>query len=173
MITFNKAPFIGDEFGYIQEAIDDLKICGDGAFTARCSAWMEKRFGARRSLLTTSGTSALEMAAALCDLNPGDEVILPSYTFSSTATAFVGQGARLKFVDIRPDTMNLDERCIEQAITDRTRVIVPVHYAGVSCEMDTIMAIAREHNLYVVEDAAQGVMSTYHKQALGTIGDFG
>jgi dTDP-4-amino-4,6-dideoxygalactose transaminase len=173
MISFNKAPFTGAEFGYIQQAIDGLKISGDGLFTKKCSAWIEERFAARRALLTTSGTSALEMAAALCDLQPGDEVILPSYTFSSTATAFVGQGARLRFIDIRPDTMNLDENLIEAAITPRTRVIVPMHYAGVSCEMDTIMQIARDHGLRVVEDAAQGVMSTYHGQALGTIGDFG
>lgn len=173
MISFNKAPFTGAELGYIQQAIDGLKISGDGLFTRKCSEWIEERFGTRRALLTTSGTSALEMAAALCDLQPGDEVILPSYTFSSTATAFVGRGARLRFVDIRPDTMNLDETLIEAAITPRTRVIVPVHYAGVACEMDTIMQLARDHGLRVVEDAAQGVMSTYHGQALGTIGDLG
>lgn len=173
MITFNKAPFTGAEFGYIQQAIDDMKICGDGSFTKKCASWMEERFGARRVLLTTSGTSALEMAAALCNLEPGDEVILPSYTFSSTATAFVGQGARLKFIDIRPDTMNLDETLVEAAITPKTKVIVPMHYAGVSCEMNAICDLARDHGLYVVEDAAQGVMSTYHGQALGTIGDFG
>ncbi|MBR3316260.1 MAG: dTDP-4-amino-4,6-dideoxygalactose transaminase [Atopobiaceae bacterium] len=173
MITFNKAPFIGTEFGYIQEAIDALKICGDGTFTAKCRAWMEERFDTRCALLTTSGTTALEMAAALCGIEPGDEVILPSYTFSSTATAFVGRGARLKFVDIRPDTMNLDERLVEAAITPRTRVVVPMHYAGVACEMDALLEIAREHNLYVVEDAAQAVMSTYKGRALGTLGDFG
>jgi dTDP-4-amino-4,6-dideoxygalactose transaminase len=173
MISFNKPPFIGTEFGFIQEAIDDLKICGDGSFTHRCSAWMEQRFGTRRALLTTSGTSALEMAAALCQLKPGDEVILPSYTFSSTATAFVGQGARLKFVDIRPDTMNMDETLVEAAITPRTKVIAPVHYAGVSCEMNTLMELASAYGLHVVEDAAQGVMSTYNGRALGTMGDFG
>lgn len=173
MITFNKAPFTGAEFGYIQQAVDALKICGDGSFTKKCNAWMEERFGARCALLTTSGTSALEMAAALADVQPGDEVILPSYTFSSTATAFVGRGARLKFIDVRPDTMNMDEKLIEAAITPKTKVIVPMHYAGVSCEMDTILQIAREHDLVVVEDAAQGVMSTYNGQALGTIGDFG
>lgn len=173
MITFNKAPFTGAEFGYIQQAIDAMKICGDGMFTKQCNEWIEKRTDVRRALLTTSGTSALEMAAALCDLAPGDEVILPSYTFSSTATAFVGRGARLKFVDIRPDTMNIDERLIEAAITPKTKVIVPMHYAGVACEMDAINELARQHGLRVVEDAAQGVMSTYHGQALGAIGDFG
>jgi dTDP-4-amino-4,6-dideoxygalactose transaminase len=173
MITFNKAPFVGSEFDNMQQAIDNLKICGDGAFTKKCNEWIEERFGARRALLTTSGTSALEMAAALCNIEPGDEVILPSYTFSSTATAFVGRGARLKFIDIRPDTMNMDENLIEAAITPKTKVIAPVHYAGVSCEMDQIMQIARDHGLLVVEDAAQGVMSTYHGKALGTIGDFG
>ena len=173
MISFNVAPFTGAEFGYIQQAIDDLKICGDGKFTKACNAWIEERTGTRRALLTTSGTSALEMAAALCKLEEGDEVILPSFTFSSTATAFVGQGARLKFVDVRPDTMNIDENAIEAAITPRTKVIVPVHYAGVSCEMDTICAIAKDHGLKIVEDAAQGVMSSYHGKALGSIGDFG
>lgn len=173
MISFNVAPFTGAEFGFIQQAIDDLKICGDGKFTKACNSWIEERTGTRRALLTTSGTSALEMAAALCKLEEGDEVILPSFTFSSTATAFVGQGARLKFVDIRPDTMNIDENAIEAAITPKTKVIVPVHYAGVSCEMDTICAIAKEHGLKVVEDAAQGVMSSYHGKALGSIGDFG
>ena len=173
MISFNVAPFTGAEFGFIQQAIDDLKICGDGKFTKACNSWIEERTGTRRALLTTSGTSALEMAAALCKLEEGDEVILPSFTFSSTATAFVGQGARLKFVDIRPDTMNIDENAIEAAITPKTKVIVPVHYAGVSCEMDTICAIANEHGLKVVEDAAQGVMSSYHGKALGSIGDFG
>ena len=173
MISFNRAPFIGAELDYIKQAVDNLSISGDGAFTKKCNAWIEQHTGARRALLTTSGTSALEMAAALCNLEPGDEVILPSYTFSSTATAFVGRNARLKFIDIRPDTMNMDENCIEAAITPKTRVIAPVHYAGVSCEMDAIMQIAREHNLFVVEDAAQGVMSSYRGRALGSIGDFG
>lgn len=173
MISFNKAPFTGAEFGYIQQAVDALSISGDGAFTKKCNAWIEERTKARRALLTTSGTSALEMAAALCDIEPGDEVILPSYTFSSTATAFVGRQARLKFIDVRPDTMNMDEKLIEAAITPKTRVIAPMHYAGVSCEMDTIMEIARAHDLRVVEDAAQGVMSSYKGQALGAIGDFG
>ena len=173
MIDFNVPPCTGREIRYMAEAVASRKICGDGEFTRRCSAWLENRFQARRVLLTTSGTTALDMAALLSGLEPGDEVILPSYTFSSTATAFVLAGARLVFVDIRPDTMNIDERKIEDAVTDRTRVIVPVHYAGVACEMDAILAIAERHGLKVAEDAAQGVMSTYHGRALGTIGDFG
>lgn len=173
MITFNVAPFVGSEFDYMKEAIVSHKICGDGQFTKRCNDWLENRFSANKVLLTTSGSTALDMAALLCGLNPGDEVILPSYTFSSTANSFVLTGATLVFVDIRPDTMNIDETKIEEAITDRTKVIVPVHYAGVACEMDTIMDIARKHHLMVVEDAAQGVMSTYKGRALGTIGDFG
>lgn len=173
MINFNIPPVTGNEMRYMQQAIDSNKICGDGQFTKKCNAWLEERFHAQKVLLTTSGTTALDMAALLCDLQPGDEVILPSFTFSSTATAFVLAGAKLVFVDVRPDTMNIDETKIEAAITDKTRVIVPVHYAGVACEMDTIMDIARRHNLKVVEDAAQGVMSTYKGRALGTIGDFG
>ncbi|MBY4796997.1 dTDP-4-amino-4,6-dideoxygalactose transaminase [Collinsella sp. AGMB00827] len=174
MIPFNIPPFFGTELAYVEEAIKtNRKICGDGPFTKRCHAWLEEHFGCQKALLTTSGTTALEMAALLCDLIPGDEVILPSYTFSTTATAFVLVGAKLVFVDIRPDTMNIDERKIEAAITERTRVIVPVHYAGVACEMDTIMDIAHRHGLRVVEDAAQGAMSTYKGRALGTIGDFG
>lgn len=174
MIDFNVPPYVGTEMDYVREAAEvNHKICGDGPFSRKCHAWMEERFGAERVLLTTSGTAALEMAAVLCDLHPGDEVILPSFTFSSTATAFQAMGATLVFVDIRPDTMNIDETKIEDAITERTRVIVPVHYAGVSCEMDTIIKIARRHDLLVVEDAAQGVMSTYHGRALGTIGTFG
>ena len=173
MIDFNVPPCTGREIRYMAEAVASRKICGDGEFTRRCSAWLENRFQARRVLLTTSGTTALDMAALLSCLEPGDEVILPSYTFSSTATAFVLAGARLVFVDIRPDTMNIDERKIEDAVTDRTRVIVPVHYAGVACEMDMILEIAERHGLKVAEDAAQGVMSTYHGRALGTIGDFG
>ena len=173
MIDFNVPPCTGREIRYMAEAVASRKICGDGEFTRRCSAWLENRFQARRVLLTTSGTTALDMAALLSGLEPGNEVILPSYTFSSTATAFVLAGARLVFVDIRPDTMNIDERKIEDAVTDRTRVIVPVHYAGVACEMDTILEIAERHGLKVAEDAAQGVMSTYHGRALGTIGDFG
>ncbi len=173
MINFNVPPFTGKELEYVKQAVDAHKICGDGQFTKKCNKWIEERFNARKALLTTSGTSALDMAAILCDLNPGDEVILPSFTFSSTATAFVAVGAKLVFVDIRPDTMNIDETKIEQAITEKTRVIVPMHYAGVSCEMDAIMDIANRYDLLVVEDAAQGVMSTYKGKALGTIGDFG
>lgn len=173
MIHFNVPPFTGKEFEYMHEAVENHKICGDGPFTKRCDEWMENRFNAKKVMLTTSGSSALDMAALLCGLQPGDEVILPSFTFSSTANSFVLAGAKLVFVDIRPDTMNIDEAKIEAAITDRTKVICPVHYAGVACEMDTIMDIARRYNLLVVEDAAQGVMSTYKGKALGTIGDFG
>lgn len=174
MVPFNIPPYVGTELEYVRQAVEDnRKLCGDGPFTKRCQDWIAERFGAQKVLLTTSGTTALEMAAILCDIHPGDEVILPSYTFSSTATAFVLVGAKLVFVDIRPDTMNIDETKIEEAITDKTRVIVAVHYAGISCEMDTIMQLARKHGLLVVEDAAQGVMSTYKGKALGTIGDFG
>lgn len=173
MIQFNVPPFIGTETSYMEEAIRSRKICGDGQFTKKCHAWIENRFGAQKALLTTSGTSALDMAMILCDLQPGDEVILPSFTFSSSATSAALRGARLVFVDIRPDTMNIDETKIEQAITDRTKVIMVVHYAGVACEMDTIMEIARRHSLIVVEDAAQAVMSYYKGRALGTIGDMG
>lgn len=173
MISFNVPPCVGNEFTYVQQAIESHKICGDGQFTKKCNAWMENRFHAQKVLLTTSGSTALDMAALLCGIRPGDEVILPSYTFSSTANSFVLAGAKLVFVDIRPDTMNIDEGKIEAAITDRTKVIVPMHYAGVACEMDTIMDIAKRHGLMVVEDAAQGVMSTYKGRALGTIGDFG
>lgn len=173
MINFNVPPFVGTELNYVQEAIASHKICGDGQFTKRCSQWLETRFHTQKVLLTTSGSTALDMAALLCGIKPGDEVILPSFTFSSTANSFVLAGAKLVFVDIRPDTMNLDESKVEAAITEKTRVIVPVHYAGVACEMDTIMEIARRHNLLVVEDAAQGVMSSYRGKALGTIGDFG
>lgn len=173
MISFNVPPLVGTELDYVKKAIENHKICGDGPFTKECNAWLENRFGAQKVLLTTSGTTALEMAALMCDLQPGDEVILPSFTFSSTATAFVLAGAKLVFVDVRPDTMNIDETKIEAAITDKTKVICAMHYAGVACEMDTIMDIARRHGLKVVEDAAQGVMSTYKEKALGTIGDFG
>ena len=173
MIPFNEPPFVGNEFKYMQEAVKNKKICGDGPFTKKCHIWLEKRFNVQKVLLTTSGTSALEMAALLCDLKLGDEVILPSFTFSSTATAFVLTGAKLVFVDIRQDTMNIDESKIEKAITDKTKVICVVHYAGVACEMETILNLARKYNLLVVEDAAQGVMSTYKGKALGTIGDFG
>ncbi len=173
MIDFNRPPFTGRELDYIREAIQNGKLCGDGAFTKKCSAWMQEKFDTRHVFLTTSCTHALEMAAYLCDLKPGDEVIMPSYTFVSTADAFVLRGAKIVFVDIRPDTMNIDEKKIEAAITERTRVIVPVHYAGVACAMDEIMDIARRHNLMVVEDAAQGVNAYYKGKALGTIGDFG
>ena len=173
MIPFNVPPCVGTEINYVKDAIDRHKICGDGEYTRKCSQWLEEKTGAAKVLLTTSCTHATEMAALLCDIKPGDEVIMPSYTFVSTADAFVLRGATAVFVDIRPDTMNIDETKIEAAITDRTVAIVPVHYAGVACEMDTIMDIARRHNLRVVEDAAQGIMSTYHGKALGTIGDYG
>ena len=173
MISFNVPPFIGTELDYVKQAIDAHKICGDGQFTKKCHAYLEERFGAQKVLLTTSGTTALEMATILCGLKKGDEVIVPSFTFSSTATAIVLTGATPVFVDIRPDTMNIDETKIEAAITDKTRAIMAVHYAGVACEMDTIVEIAARHNLKVIEDAAQGVMSYYKGRALGTIGDFG
>ena len=173
MIPFNVPPYAGTEETFISQAIASHKICGDGVFTKKCSEWMESRFAAKKVLLTTSGTSALEMAALLCDVGPGDEVIMPSYTFCSTADAFVQRGARIVFVDIRPDTMNIDETLIESAVSSRTKVICVVHYAGVACEMDTIIAVARRHGLKVVEDAAQGVMAQYKGRALGTIGDYG
>ena len=173
MIDFNVPPFLGTEPDYIAEAIRNKKICGDGPFTKKCHQWFEEKTGAAKALLTTSCTHSLEMAALLLDIKPGDEVILPSFTFCSTADAFVLRGATLVFVDIRPDTMNIDETLIEDAITDKTVAIVPVHYAGVACEMDAIMDIAKRHNLKVVEDAAQGVMSEYKGRALGTIGDYG
>lgn len=172
-ISFNVPPFTGRELEYIKEAIEREHLSGDGIFTRRCSQWMQEHFRIPHALLTTSCTHALEMGALLANVQPGDEVILPSYTFVSTADAFVQRGARLVFVDIRPDTMNIDETFIEDAITDKTKAIVPVHYAGVSCEMDTIMEIAKRHNLKVVEDAAQGFGSSYKDQHLGTIGDFG
>ncbi|GFI48945.1 dTDP-4-amino-4,6-dideoxygalactose transaminase [Lachnospiraceae bacterium] len=173
MVNFNVPPFIGEEMEYVREAIESHKICGDGKFTKQCNNWLEQRFEVHKALLTTSGTAALDMAALLCDFHPGDEVILPSYTFSSTANSFAIYGAKLVFVDIRPDTMNIDEKKIEAAITDKTKAIVVVHYAGVACEMDTIMSIAKKYNLFVIEDAAQAVMSTYKGKALGTFGDFG
>lgn len=182
MIHFNVPPCTGDEAAYISQAIAGHKICGDGEFTRRCTGFLERLYSGSKVLLTTSGTSALEMAAVLCGIQPGDEVIMPSYTFCSTADAFVQRGARIVFVDIRPDTMNIDERKIERAITPRTKAVVPVHYAGVACEMDAIMDIARRHNLKVVEDAAQAVFSKYawggvnkgsSSAPLGTIGDFG
>lgn len=173
LIDFNVPPYVGIEGKYIQQAIDSHQISGDGQFTKMCNKWMENRFNAQKIMLTTSGTTALDMAAILCEIKPGDEVILSSFTFSSTATAFVLVGAKLVFVDIRPDTMNIDENLIEAAITPKTKVIAVTHYAGVSCEMDKIMEIARKYGLKVVEDAAQGVMSSYKGKSLGTIGDFG
>lgn len=174
MINFNVPPFIGKEQEYIKEAIENnQKLCGDGPFTKKCNVWFEERFNTPKALLTTSCTHAIEMAAILADIQPGDEVIAPSFTFVSTVNPFVLRGAKIVFVDIRPDTMNIDENLIEEAITDKTKAIVPVHYAGVSCEMDKIVEIAKKYNLYVIEDAAQGVMSKYKGQSLGTIGDFG
>ena len=173
MISFNIPPYVGNELTYIKEAVDSYKICGDGQFTKKCNAWLEEKFNAQKALLTTSGSTALDMALLLCDLKPGDEVILPSYTFSSSANAPVLAGAKLVFVVVRPDTMNIVEKKIESAITEKTKAIVVVHYAGISCEMDTILDIAGRYNLKVIEDAAQGVMSTYKGKALGTIGDFG
>lgn len=173
MIGFNVPPVIGKEINYIKEAIGKQKICGDGEFTHKCSDWMKKRFEVKNVLLTTSCTSALEMCAILSDIKEGDEVIMSSYTFVSTADAFVARGAKVVFVDIKPDTMNIDENLIEEAITQKTKAIVAVHYAGVSCEMDKIMEIAKKYNLKVIEDAAQAMMSTYKGKALGTIGDFG
>lgn len=173
MIPFNKPPFVGNELNYIEEAIKSHKLCGDGMFTKKCSKRLEQLSGTTKALLTTSCTHATEMAAILANIQPGDEVIMPSYTFVSTANAFVLRGATVVFVDIRRDTMNMDETLIEDAITSKTKVIVPVHYAGVSCEMDTIIDIAKTHNLMVIEDAAQGIMSTYKGKMLGTIGDFG
>lgn len=173
MIEFNRAPFVGSEMKYIQKAIENGKLCGDGPFTKECSRWIKERYHSREALLTTSCTHALEMAAFLSDIQPGDEVIMPSYTFVSTADAFVLRGAKIVFVDIRPDTMNIDETKIEEAITDRTKAVVPVHYAGVGCAMDEIMELAGKYHLKVIEDAAQGVHATYKGRALGTIGDFG
>ena len=173
MISFNKPPYVGEEIKYIEEAVKAQKICGDGQFTKKCNKWFEDKTGAAKVLLTTSCTHATELAALLLDIQPGDEVIMPAYTFVSTADAFVLRGATAVFLDINPKTMNIDENLIEDAITEKTKAIVPVHYAGVSCEMDKIMEIAKKHNLYVVEDAAQGVMSTYKGKALGTIGDYG
>ena len=173
MISFNIPPYVGTEEKYIAQAIASRKICGDGSFTKLCNTKLEELTQTKKALLTTSCTHAIEMAALLTDIGPGDEVIMPSFTFVSTADAFVLRGATAVFVDIRPDTMNMDEKLIEAAITPRTKAIVPVHYAGVACEMDTIMDIAKRHNLYVVEDAAQGVSSFYKGRALGTIGDYG
>lgn len=173
MINFNVPPYTGKEIEYIRQAVENQKICGDGPFTKKCDAWIEEKTGAAKSLLTTSCTHATELAALLADIKEGDEIIMPSYTFVSTGDAFVLRGAKVVFVDIRPDTMNIDENLIEDAITERTKAIVPVHYAGVSCEMDKIMELAKKYNLYVIEDAAQGIMASYKGQALGSIGDFG
>jgi dTDP-4-amino-4,6-dideoxygalactose transaminase len=173
MISFNVPPCVGTEMKYIKEAVDSHKICGDGQFTKRCNEWIEENTGTAKAMLTTSCTHATEMAALLLDIKEGDEIIMPSYTFVSTADAFVLRGAKAVFVDVDPRTMNIDANLIEEAVTDRTRAIVPVHYAGVACDMDKIMDIARRHNLYVVEDAAQAIMSEYKGQALGTIGDYG
>ncbi len=169
-IPFNKPPYTGNEDQHVIAAMRSGKMSGDGEFSLRCQSWFEENLGCKKSLLTPSCTQALEMAALLIDIQPGDEVIMPSYTFVSTANAFVLRGATIVFVDIRADTMNIDEALIEAAITDKTKAIVPVHYAGVACEMDTIMSIAERHNLFVIEDAAQGMMSTYKGKALGTIG---
>ncbi|MBO4310609.1 MAG: dTDP-4-amino-4,6-dideoxygalactose transaminase [Lachnospiraceae bacterium] len=173
MIRFNVPPYTGKELDYIKQAVEKKKICGDGEFTHKCNEWIEQKTGTAKALLTTSCTHATEMAAILSDIKPGDEVIMPSYTFVSTADAFVLRGAKAVFVDIRPDTMNIDENLIENAITDKTRAIVPVHYAGVGCEMDKIMEIAQKYNLTVIEDAAQGVMAEYNGKPLGTFGEFG
>lgn len=174
MIDFNVPPYLGTEMKYVEEAVArNHKICGDGPFTHRCNEWLEKKTGTAKALLTTSCTHATELAALLSDIKEGDEVIMPSYTFVSTADAFVLRGAVPVFVDIRPDTMNLDETKIEAAVTERTRAIAPVHYAGVSCEMDKIMEVAEKYGLTVIEDAAQGILSTYKGKALGTIVDYG
>ena len=174
MIEFNRPPYTGKELDYIKDAVETKKkISGDGYYTKQCNAWLEEEFHVNKALLTTSCTSALEMSALLSDIQPGVEVIAPSYTFVTTVSAFVLRGAKIKYVDIRPDTMNIDESLIEEAITDKTKMIVPVHYAGVSCDMDTINELADKYNLKVVEDAAQGVMAKYKGQYLGTIGDFG
>ncbi len=173
MINFNVPPFTGREMEYMKQAVENQKICGDGPFTKQCSEWIEEKTGTAKCLLTTSCTHATEMAALLADIKEGDEVIMPSYNFVSAADAFVLRGATVVFVDIRPDTMNIDERLIEDAVTEKTKVIVPIHYAGVGCEMDAILDIAERHGLMVVEDAAQGIMASYKGKALGTFGDFG
>lgn len=173
MINFNVPPYTGKEMEYVMQCVENQKICGDGPFTKKCNEWIEKKTGTGKCLLTTSCTHATEMAALLADIKPGDEVIMPAYTFVSTADGFVLRGATPVFVDIRPDTMNIDENKIEAAITEKTKAIVPVHYAGVSCEMDKIMELAKKYNLMVIEDAAQGIMSTYKGKALGTFGEFG
>ncbi|AYC33294.1 dTDP-4-amino-4,6-dideoxygalactose transaminase [Pseudomonas cavernae] len=173
MIAFNKPPYTGNEDKYVMAAMRSSKMSGDGQYTHLCQEWFEKQTGCKKALLTPSCTQALEMAAILLDIQPGDEVIMPSYTFVSTANAFALRGAKIVFVDIRPDTMNIDENLIEAAITPKTKAIVPVHYAGVACEMDTIMAIADRHQLFVIEDAAQGMLATYKGRPLGSIGHMG
>ncbi|HEU5139332.1 MAG TPA: dTDP-4-amino-4,6-dideoxygalactose transaminase [Bacillales bacterium] len=173
MIPFNRPAVTGNEKGYIRVAIENRKLSGGGEFTKNCARWLEDQFSCQKAFMTASCTDALEMSAILADIQPGDEVIMPSYTFVSTANAFALRGARIVFVDIRPDTMNIDEAYIESAVTERTKAIVAVHYAGVACEMDTITKIAEKYDLLVIEDAAQAVMSTYKGQALGTIGDLG
>ena len=174
VVGFNEPTFVGKELDYIRKAVTiNHKMCGDGEYTKLCNAWLEEKTQSCKVMLTTSCTHALEIAALMCDINPGDEVIMPSYTFCSTADAFALRGARIVFVDIRPDTMNINEKLIENAITEKTKVIVPVHYAGVGCDMDTIMDIANRYSLKVVEDAAQGIMATYKYKALGTFGNYG
>lgn len=173
MLPFNKSPVLGTEINYIADAIESKKLSGDGKYSKLCQQWFEQHLLCKKTLLMPSCTHALELAAILLDIKQGDEVIMPSYTFVSTANAFVLRGAKIVFVDIRPDTMNIDETKIEDAITHKTKAIVPVHYAGVACEMDTIMSLAHKYNLFVVEDSAQGMMSTYKGKALGTIGHLG
>jgi len=173
MIPFNKPAYTGNEKQYVLQAMQSDKISGNGIFGKKCQTWFEEKLGCPKTLLTPSCTAALEMAAILIDIQPGDEVIMPSYTFASTANAFVMRGAKIVFIDIRPDTMNIDETKIEAAITSKTKAIIPVHYAGVGCEMDFIMEIANLHSLYVVEDAAQGIMGKYKDKPLGTIGHLG
>lgn len=173
MISFNIPPYTGNEFKYIKQAVQNNRICGDGYYNIKCMKWLENQTGTCKSFLTTSCTHALEMAALLTDIKPGDEIIMPSYTFVSTADAFVVRGGVPVFVDIRPDTMNINENLIENAITEKTKAIVPVHYAGVGCEMDKIMETAKKYNLFVIEDAAQGMMAEYKGKSLGAIGDFG
>lgn len=173
MIPFSRPPIVGKELDYIKDAILSGKLSGGHEFTEKCNKWLQNYSGTRQALLTTSCTHALEMAALLMRIDRNDEVIMPSYTFPSTANAFLLRGAKIVFVDIRPDTMNIDENLIEDAITERTRAIVPVHYAGVACEMDTILDIAKRKNLFVVEDAAQALMALYRGQALGSLGDLG
>lgn len=173
MINFNEPLVTGKEIKYINQVLETRQLSGDGEFTRKCHRWLEKKFHCRKALLATSGTSALDMAAILAGIEPGDEVIMPSFTFVSTANAFVLRGAKVIFIDIRPDTMNINEELIESAITRKTKAIVVVHYAGVSCEMDIVVKIAKKHKLYIIEDAAQGVMSKYKGKYLGTIGDIG